>query len=158
MGKEIERKWMLAPHVDYKEIIEQCGYKEIKDYYFNPYTRLRCVDGTWCITIKSEGTLIRDEFEFEIDKSQIDFLPTPMMIKKRYMKYVGDNIFEINVFENLWITPEINPKPLVIVECEFKDENINVKLPDFLGTEVTQLKMFYGYELFERLKESMTEV
>ena len=73
MGKEIERKWLLAPHVDYKEVIEQCGYKEIKDYYFNETSRLRCVDGQWFITIKSYGTLIRDEFEFEIDKTKLDF-------------------------------------------------------------------------------------
>lgn len=155
MGKEIERKWMLKPEVDYRDLIQDCGCKEIKDYYFNRYCRLRHCDGEWLITIKSEGTLIRDEFEFQLAKKQLDFLPAPMLVKKRYYKPEKSGYFEINVFDNLFITPEINPKPLIIVEKEMSNENENIELPDYLGYEITNFPMFYGYELFNKVKQSI---
>ena len=87
-------------------------------------------------------------------RKQLDFLPTPMLVKKRYYKPAKSGYFEINVFDNLFINPEINPIPLVIVEKEFTNENVDLELPDYLGYEITNFPMFYGYELFNRVKQS----
>lgn len=150
MGKEIERKWLIFPTDEVKEILQTYGGFEIKDYYFNPYTRLRNIDGGWRITIKGEGTLVRDEFEFKIDKSQINFLPTPNLVKKRVIFPYKGHDFELNVFRDIpFLNKETNKvSNLILGELELKSKNELFELPSFFKQEVTEMKEFYGYNLF----------
>ena len=152
MGKEIEKKWVGIPTDELKEFCRTADFVEIKDYYFNDYTRLRNMNGKWYITIKSSGTDIRDEYEFEINKSQIDFLPSPCLVKKRfYYPYKGHS-FEINLFRDIsmCISPysAIN---FILIECELKSPDEEVELPSFIGKNVTYDSSFYGRTLFKRL-------
>lgn len=154
MTKEIERKWIVELTPDVREILKQGGI-EIKDYYFNQYTRLRNYDGEWFITIKSDGTLIRDEYEFKIDKSQINFLPTPQLVKKRVLFEYSGHTFELNVFRDI---PALNKKTdkchnLILAEVEFNSPDEEIALPEFFSVEVTQNKRFYGYNLLKSLEK-----
>ena len=85
MGKEFERKWFLKDGTDLKKLNIIGKPITIKDYYFNETTRLRNKNGKWFITVKSLGTFNRDEFEFRINEKDIDFVPSPMLEKKRYL-------------------------------------------------------------------------
>lgn len=150
--KEIEKKWFIKPDINYQDIIKGLKYDEIKDFYFNDYTRLRIKNNAYSITIKSNGTEIRDEFTFSIDKNELDFLPVPTLDKKRYYYHYNDLIFEINVFSEIFENYN-DMKHLVIVECEFNSIINNIDLPSWVGVEVTGLKQFYGYNLYKLLKK-----
>ena len=152
--KEIERKWIVSLTDEVREILMQGGI-EIKDYYFNQYTRLRNYNGEWFITIKGEGTLIRDEYEFKIDKSQINFLPTPQLIKKRVPFEYKNQKFELNVFRDI---PALNKKTdkchnLILAEIELSSSDEKVEIPEFFSIEVTNDKRFYGYNLLKSLEK-----
>lgn len=157
MSKEIERKWLFDYNM-YMEELESLIYfqpsVEIKDYYFNNYCRLRYIGGEWYITIKSDGDLIRDEYEFIVSRNNIDFLPTPMLQKTRYFIKVEDLTYEINVFKNIMI----GVFPLITVELEMESPSLVIeKLPAFCGQEVTHDTRFYGYNLFKCLKEATAD-
>ena len=163
MGKEIERKWLY----NYQEFDIQyfldiahdydLSYFDIRDHYFNKNCRLRHVkydnytQGEFYITIKSEGNLIRDEYEFAINRSEIDFLPTPVLVKRRYL--FNDNnglVYEVNFFRDLYIAPTI---PLVLIELEMESPSLVMEPPHICGVEVTHDYGFYGYNLFSTMQE-----
>ena len=143
MGKEIERKWL----VNSLEGIELQNPQNIKDYYFNKYTRLRQIDNEVLITIKSDGTIERDEFEFTISKAKEKYDLKPVLCKKRYKYPYKGNTFEINVFD---IYKGSNK--LVIAEIELQDKEQVIEIPEFFGQEITEDVSFYGYNLFQFLK------
>lgn len=157
MSKEIERKWIFNYEACMEELdslIRLSPYIEIKDYYFNDYCRLRNVGGLWYITIKSDGDLIRDEYEFIIDKGDLDFVPTPMLKKKRYSVKVDDLDYQVNIFKDLMF----DVYPLITVELELESLSVVIdKLPAFCGQEITHNMCFYGYNLFKCLQEATTD-
>lgn len=167
MNKEIERKWVIQPTFDINKIIVGKEYTVIKDHYFNRYSRLRYTKknndiGKWCITIKGDGTIVRDEYEFELDKNKLDFIPTPTLNKKRYTYEYKGNKFEVNVFENIsLIFRDVQfdvtdiPRPLVLVELEMNNKDQHIDIPEWFGNEVTYDKAMYGWHLFEQLKEEV---
>lgn len=154
MGKEIERKWLCKPTEELKTWLQtNCG-KVISDYYFNEYTRLRKCDGEWCLTVKSLGNEIREEFEFPIDSADIHFLPSPQLTKKRLKYNYMGHTFEINVFRDIYMTVDDKIKTnLIMAEVEFSELGEPIALPDFIAREVTNNSGFYGHELFKRVKD-----
>ena len=152
MSKEIERKWLFNYGTYMEELDSLLKFKpciEIKDYYFNDYCRLRNVGGLWYITIKSDGDLIRDEYEFVIDKGDLDFVPTPMLKKTRYSFKVNDLDYQVNIFKDLMF----GVYPLITVELEMESTSVVIdKLPAFCGQEITHDMRFYGYNLFKSLQ------
>lgn len=147
MGKEIERKWLLKQGIDINALVDKLPYQDIKDYYFNDYCRLRNVAGEWYITIKSLGDLVRDEYEFPVCKEDIDFIPAPILRKRRYFYDKDGYTYEINVFQDLYVNA--SKDNLVIVELELPSLSSTITLPDFCGIEVTHKKELYGYNLFQ---------
>lgn len=91
MNKEIERKFTINPKLSLEQIsgiLSECNHEIIKDYYFNPTTRLRFKGGECFITIKSlmnqySDSCTREEYEFKIDKRTISFVPSPLLVKKK---------------------------------------------------------------------------
>ena len=152
MGKEIERKWLLAPGMEHNlfkdENLKIENFTRISDYYFNDNCRLRIQQGKAFITVKSGAGLSRDEYEFEVDKDKIGFLPTPLMRKNRYFINVDGFKYEINIYEDF----NINKYPLITVELELDDPNTEIKLPYFCGKEITDYKELYGFSLYKILK------
>lgn len=154
MSKEIERKWLFDYNMYMEEFDSLIHFQpcvDIKDYYFNNYCRLRNIGGYWYITVKSEGDLIRDEYEFLVDKDNIDFLPTPMLKKTRFFIKVDELTYEVNVFKDLMF----GVFPLITVELEMDSPSLVIdKLPAFCGQEITHDMRFYGYNLFKCLQEA----
>ena len=155
MSREIERKWLwdYDKYPDYMNILKELDFINIKDYYFNDYCRLRNVgNGLWLITIKSEGDLVREEFEYIIDNEQIDFVPVPTLCKKRFIYPYDMFVYEINVFRDIYVGIDL---PLITVELEMDSPSLVLtNIPDFCGQDITFIKEFYGYNLFKGLKEN----
>ena len=142
---EIERKWLFDGDLDF--ITANCKCAIISDFYFNKNTRLRNINnGEWRITIKGDGTLVRNEFEVPI---ALKDLPNQTLLgclqKKRYYVDYHGNTFEINVFQNRVLNN------LVLVECELGSLDVAIDLPDWLGKDVTENREYYGYNLFQKI-------
>lgn len=151
MGKEIERKFLFKEGYDYSEIIRYDGHEHIADYYFNETTRLRTINNCknetkQYITIKSIGMLERDEYEYEIKPTYK--LPKPLLIKDRYYIPYEGHTFELNVYDNYLKSPEINGR-LIMIEVELQNGDEEIKLPEWIGKEVTMNPFFYNYNLFK---------
>lgn len=158
MAKEIERKWLFNyDKYNIYEFVKGMSYYDIKDHYFNEFCRLRNLSGgVWFITIKSKGNLIRDEFEFLIDNEDMDFIPVLVLAKTRYIENIEEEYpFEINIFRDVLITFKGEARPLIIVEKEFDNPYIigDDHIPDFCGKEITNDQSYYGYNLFNIVKE-----
>ena len=103
MAKEIERKYLLAETYSLSSlpIVDKCV---IKDRYLTNYLRIRNKDNKneWIVTLKSEGTLERQETEFVFTvRPYFDESIYPILSKTRYIvPYLNQN-FEINVFDNI---------------------------------------------------------
>lgn len=152
MSKEIEKKWLWNPNEPLEYYIGEAPCVDIKDYYFNDYCRMRMVNGLCYLTIKSKGNLIREEYEFLVDKEQdLDFIPAPVIRKTRYFYQENKFIYEINIFRDICIG---YGQPLVIVELELEAPSLLPNhLPRFCGQDVTNENSIYGYEIFKMLKE-----
>jgi len=153
VSKEIERKWLwnYNAYPDFYGCLENEPHYTIKDYYFNDYCRLRTIDGIWWLTIKSKGDIIREEYEFLLDKNDIDFIPTPMLVKERFEVDRKPYTYEINVFRDLNLDYCL---PLITVELELPSPHIVLdNIPDFCGQEITYNTEAYGYNLFKIVQE-----
>jgi CYTH domain-containing protein len=163
MGKEIERKWLF--NYDKYDVYEYCNnlpYIEIKDYYFNQYCRWRNINNEkFFITVKSEGNMVREEFEFPIDKNNIKYLLRPLLCKTRYLTNEGKEYpYEINIFKDIRIVVNGKLVPLVIVEREHDNvyDLSADKLLDICGEEKTEDEEYYGYNLYNMFKENLADI
>lgn len=153
MGIEIERKYSVKPKLSIQEILkilENSPHETIKDYYFNPMTRLRIKNGKKYITIKSLEMFKRDEWEFELASGELDFIPAPILVKERYYYTYENNKFEVNIYKDI---RDKNDRPLVIVEIEMSSEISDIKLPDWIDHDCTYHPNFYNYTIFGHLLE-----
>ena len=150
MGNEIERKFLIKPELimpDISVIIQAArGRFDIKEHYFNETARLRFMNDRAFITVKSSGTIKRQEYEYEVMPNF--YTPMPLMCKTRYMIPHLNHIFELNIFSQI----KKGDKPLCLVEVELEDENEEIKFPFWVGEEVTEDKQYYGYNLFKQVK------
>ena len=156
--KEIERKYTVDPKLsldDILNIVKDCNYEKIKDFYFNPMTRLRFKGADMYMTIKSlmpssneDIASVRDEWEFTLNKSELDFIPSPMLIKNRYYFNYENQQFEINIYKDI---RDRNHRNLVLVEIELTDKNQQIKLPEWIDHDVTHHPAFYNYNIYAQL-------
>ena len=151
MNKEIERKWLVNPTDEVINYLMKTPSVEIRDYYFNDFCRLRNIQGEWYITIKGEGTIVRDEFEFKIERSSLNFLPAPTLTQKRCPYYYKGHTFELNIFKDVAALTEIQPMNLITAEIELNSIDEEVEIPEFFDREITHDTRFYGYNLFKGL-------
>lgn len=154
MGKEIERKFLLNPNdlERMKFILRGTHYDVISDYYFNDYTRLRQINNDYFITVKSIGTIERQEYEYAL--KEIPNVPGKMLSKIRYYYPYKGHTFEINFYNLYYYTPFSNDK-LVLVEVELNDKDEYVELPDWVGMEVTEDPRFYNRNIFRTFQQSL---
>lgn len=147
---EIERKFLVKEGHNIDGLL-YTNKSIIEDYYLDDFTRIRNIDGRWKITIKGEGTKVRDELEKDLS---IDYLPNVgniKPIKKVRIKIPYNNHnFEINVFDNIYY----KGTKLIIIEVELNDEKERVDLPEWVGEEITDSDIFYGRSLRHLVKFS----
>lgn len=153
MGKEIERKFLIKTDLTIPDlsIIIQAARKrfDIREHYFNEFTRLRYINNRVFVTVKSSGTLKRDEYEYEVIPNF--YTPMPLMCKTRYVIPFLEHDFELNVFSNNML--DKFGRPLCTVEVELENEDEEIKFPFWVGEEITEDKQYYGYNLFGKVKE-----
>ncbi len=153
---EIERKFLVNSN-DFKSLASskvfiQQGYLS-KDPHRT--VRIRIRDKQAFLTIKgisNASGMSRFEWEKEIPLNEgkaLMALCLPTIIEKtRCLVSQGELYFEVDVFEG-------DHKGLVLAEIELPSETAKVKLPSWIGKEVTGQKAYYNsYLSSKELKKS----
>ena len=143
-GMEIERKFLVHKQKNWKELAVSSSHIQ-QGYMLAVNTvRIRVRDNQAFLTIKGkskDGGLSRYEFEKEITTEEAQQLlklcEPPVIDKRRYLIPYEGHTFEVDEFygEN---------EGLVMAEVELENEREEVKMPDFIGLEVTGDSRFYN--------------
>jgi len=148
MGREIERKFLVNNNA-YKSLAEGVLYYQgFLSTSKERVVRIRIVNEDAFLTIKgSSAGAKRTEFEYKIpvEEARImldEMCEKPIIIKHRYKVEVGNMVWEVDEFleEN---------KGLVIAEVELQDEYQELKLPKWVGKEVTNDPRYYNANLIK---------
>ncbi len=131
---EIERKFL----VDKIPSLENLKSDEITQAYLSikPEIRVRQKGDKYYRTEKGEGTLVREEIEYEISKEEyLDSFAKcegRVIEKTRYYIPVNDLVIELDIYKG-------KHEGLIVCEIEFPSEQDaeNFNLPKWLGKEIT---------------------
>ena len=143
---EIERKWVVDNDIDIKSLNIEKEYIIEQAYLFvdkNTEIRIRRKNDKYFLTQKSDGDLIREEFETPINESIYLFLIKNkignIINKSRYVIPYDDVKIELDVFDS----------GLMLAEIEFTTvEEANKFIPpEWFGEEVTSDKRFKNKSL-----------
>jgi adenylate cyclase len=149
MNIEIERKFLVAGpfiHLAVKQLSIRQGYLS-----FDPErnVRIRTANNDAYITIKgktNESGMSRFEFEKEITLEEAELLFKLcigyLIEKTRYHVPSEGHLFEVDVFYGA-------NEGLIIAEIELKSETEALKIPDWIGEEVTGIKKYYNSHLVQ---------
>ncbi|MEZ5198253.1 MAG: CYTH domain-containing protein [Bacteroidales bacterium] len=146
MGIEIERKF-LVKNDDYKKSAKGVLYLQgFLNSHQERVVRVRQIGKIGFITIKGISVgAIRAEFEYEIPGKDAEYIlanlcEKPLIRKYRYAIDHDGLRWEVDEFldEN---------KGLVIAEVELKNENQMIRLPHWVGEEITSDPAYYNSNL-----------
>lgn len=138
MAKEIERKFRVT-RID-KKLLKK-GTKITQGYLsISPEIRVRIKGNRGFLTVKSEGDIERDEYEYKIPLKDATKLLRMCRWKLEKTRYKLGK-FEIDVFED-------KLKGLILSEIELKNKNGKLKLPTAINCyEVTSNKNYKNKNL-----------
>ena len=151
---EIERKFLVTCM---PENIEQYEKHEIEQGYIStePVIRIRRLDETLILTVKSKGLLSRQEFELELDADEYRNLSEKvsgnLIRKTRYKIPLPEGYtVELDIFHGDF-------DGLCYAEVEFPDEDTAKKFnpPAYFGREVTYEPQFHNSSLSSMDKSSI---
>lgn len=146
MAKEIERKFLVADPDAALAAAESSVH--IMQGYLNPAreatVRVRIHGDKGFLTVKSPNRgAIRGEWEYEIPvddaRELMELSQTPIIDKTRYLIPYEGHIWEVDFFTL--------PQKLVLAEVELKSEDETVRLPQWVGEEVTGNPQYYNSNL-----------
>ena len=164
MSREIERKFLLEA---LPAFAKQLKFVDIEQGYIaipksGNEVRLRKANDKYTLTVKSEGSMVRNEYEIEISEVQYQTLwPSTAgarLSKRRYFYEEGGWLFEIDEYRG-------SLKGLLVAEVEFGEEGLAVDFekPDWMGQEITHvnfmknknlLNFLTGSEVLEAIKDT----
>jgi len=147
MALEIERKFL----VDAKKVVKLklTGGERISQGYLstdpNKIVRVRIKKNLGFLTIKSANIgIVRQEFEYEIpvsDAEEILKLCAPNILKKvRYKIDYAGHVWEVDIFEG-------KHAGLIMAEVEINSIDEFVKIPDWVGEEVSDNPKYFNSNL-----------
>ena len=146
---EIERRFLIKNN-DWKKLINRKS-NIIQGYLSSDsdswIVRIRSEDNLFKLTLKKHIKESKNfEFEYEIPKKEGEIIISEIknpIIKER---------FYLNLKEKEWIIDRFKGKnfPLEIAEVELKTIDEKINLPSFISTEITGLKKFSNFELFNK--------
>jgi len=141
MKQEIERKFL----VDAEKLPKLSRpHKVIQGYLSqNPEVRVRITDKKACLTIKTLGGLVRDEFVYNIplrDAKKLLELTDLKVEKQRYFLTLESHRWVVDFFQG-------ENYPLVTAEVELPSEHSSVKKPLWVKNEVTDDPRFRNLSL-----------
>lgn len=150
MPQEIERKFLVADDgwrggADAGRAFRQSYLAETD----RAVVRVRIIDGKDAvITIKSgKSDLSRSEFEYPVPLADAEALTGlrqgSELSKTRFRAPYGGRTWEVDVYSG-------DNAGLVVAEIELEKEEAAVKLPPWLGREVTGDRRFYAAQLSQR--------
>ena len=146
---EIERKYLIQ-HLP--ENYETFPCHRIEQAYLctQPVVRIRRQDEDYYLTYKSEGLLIREEYNLPLTKEAYYHLRMKadgyLITKKRYLiPYDANLTIELDVFEG-------DLKGLILAEVEFdREEAANIFTPpQWFGEDVTFSKKYHNSTLSQQ--------
>ena len=147
MALEIERKFL----VDKKKLVKLklSGGERISQGYLstdpNKIVRVRTRKNLGFLTIKSANIgIVRQEFEYEIpfaDAEDLLKLCAPNTLTKiRYKVDYAGHIWEVDIFEGRHVG-------LILAEVEINSLDEFVKIPDWVGEEVSHNPRYFNSNL-----------
>ena len=147
MSLEIERKFL----VDAKKVVrlKLTGGERISQGYLstdpNKVVRIRIRKNQGFFTIKSANIgIVRKEFEYEIpvgDAEEILKLCAPNVLSKiRYKVDYAGHVWEVDIFEG-------RHAGLIMAEVEINSIDEYVKIPDWVGEEVSDNPKYFNSNL-----------
>lgn len=131
---EIERKWR-AQSPDILKVIRDLPAQNILQSYVITRPgelRIRSDGSTYWLTAKSDGDLVREEFEIEIPAWLFDQLfatTTHQIQKRRYRVDINDQIWEIDVYDG-----RLNGLIIIEAECNTESRATALQPPAEFGT------------------------
>jgi len=146
---EIERRFLIKNN-DWEKLIKRKS--DIIQGYLSSCSegwiiRIRSEDNQFKLTLKKHISKSKNfEFEYKIPKQDgeiiISDIKNPIIKERFYLHFKGKE----------WIIDRFKGKnfPLEIAEVELKTINEQINLPSFLSTEITGLKKFSNFELFNK--------
>ena len=145
---EIERKFLVKSEAFKSDTFDSYSIKQgFLSSHKERTVRVRLKEDKGYLTIKGKSTangLSRFEWEKEITKVEADSLlklcEEGIIDKIRYEVKYGDHTFEIDEFFG-------DNEGLIIAEVELKNEEENIKKPNWLGKEVTGDIRYYNSQL-----------
>lgn len=153
MAEEIERKFKLISDewrsLSIRSLKIQQGYLQsgVKaDQASSIRIRIEETDSNQIkatINVKSaEMSVHRMEYEYSIPVSDASTMletlcENPILLKTRFLVPYGDHTWELDIFEG-------DNAGLEIAEVELKDINEKIKLPDWIGQEVSDDPRYYN--------------
>lgn len=146
MAQEIERKFLVVGDAWRKlgeaTVFRQGYLSTVKERT----VRVRIVGDKGYLTVKglSIGAK-RAEFEYEIPAADADAMlnelcELPLIEKTRCKIPVGDLIWEVDEFVG-------DNEGLIVAEVELSDEDQEIRLPDWIGEEVTDDPRYFNVNL-----------
>ena len=149
MGKEIERKF-LVKNDSWKAKAKGKRYRQGYLSTLKERTvRVRTAGDQGYLTIKgiTQGAS-RAEYEYEIPFSDANEMldglcERPIIEKTRYRLPQDDIVWEIDEFDG-------DNRGLIVAEVELKDEHQTVKMPDWIGQEVTDDPRYFNANLVKK--------
>ena len=154
MAEEIERKFKLCSD-SWKQQVS--GSKKIRQGYLQSglkpeqasSVRVRIANDKATLNIKSaEMSVRRTEYEYEIPVDEAEHMLStlceqPIIEKTRYLVPHGEHLWEIDIFEG-------ENSGLEIAEVEVNSTDETVKLPDWVGEEVSDDSRYYNIYLLKQ--------
>jgi adenylate cyclase len=134
MAKEIERKFLLRSDIPTNTILEG-GTRIVQGFLSkDPLVRVRLRGRHLAyLTIKGPGTLVRDEFEYEIprgDGEQLIKMCPKTIIKVRHQFSYEGRVWALDSFQG-------SLDGFRMAEVEIESQFATVEIPPWLGPEVT---------------------
>lgn len=132
MKQEIERKFL----VDITRLPADLKWESVQQGYlsFTPQVRVRIWRGEGALTIKSEGMITRDEWEYKIPVTDagelLKLCGTYIIEKDRALTHLDGKEWNIDRFHG-------KQKGLIMAEVELEREDEPVELPAWIAREVT---------------------
>ncbi|HAC62706.1 MAG TPA: adenylate cyclase [Cyanothece sp. UBA12306] len=147
MAIEIERKFLVKGD-SWRSLGTGKVYKQGYILTQNKITtvRARIVGDRGYLTLKGKiKGLARSEFEYPIPKEDAQIIletlcDSPLIEKIRYSISLNNLVWEVDEFTG-------DNQGLILAEVELNDENQYLKLPDWIGEEVTHDLKYYNVNL-----------
>ncbi len=154
---EIERKYLIKKLPDN---LTRYQYRTIEQGYLStdPVVRVRKEDDSYYLTYKSEGLMIREEYNLPLNETAYHHLIKKadgnIISKKRYLIPIPNGlVIELDLFKEPF-------SKLKIAEVEFTDQASAdaFTAPDWFGEEVTLSPKYQNSSLSQMVLESIKEL